>query len=171
VVADLVPRLHLIAAQQHPLNASKSSAVETSPAAPSWNVELFTWRAVKAHFSPVIDEVAGAHERVTLTTNGSPVDVIFAVEDLDSLLETLEIPSDRTAVADVREAELQMMQGQIVTEEQVRAAVSDRRPRATSVHRPPALRGRARDGTAKSVGMTVRGWKFTSPSRGPGRAR
>ena len=59
--------------------------------------------------------------------------------DLDSLLETLEILSDRSAVADVREAELQMVQGQlqmaqgrIVIEEPVPPAVSDRRPRATS---------------------------------------
>ena len=83
--------------------------------------------AVKAHFSQVIDEVAGTHERVTVTKNGSPVAVILAVEDLESLLETLEILSDRSAVADIREAEQQMAQGQIFSEEQVRAAVTNRR--------------------------------------------
>jgi prevent-host-death family protein len=50
--------------------------------------------AVKAHFSQVIDEVAGTHERVTVTRNGSPVAVILAVEDYESLMETLEILSD-----------------------------------------------------------------------------
>jgi antitoxin YefM len=45
--------------------------------------------AVKAHFSQVIDEVAGTHERVTVTKNGSPVAVILAVEDYESLSETL----------------------------------------------------------------------------------
>ena len=35
--------------------------------------------AVKARFSQVIDEVAGTHERVTVTRNGSPVAVILAV--------------------------------------------------------------------------------------------
>jgi antitoxin YefM len=83
--------------------------------------------AVKAHFSQVIDDVASTHERVTVTKNGSPVAVILAVEDFDSLLETLEIVSDRSAVADIREAEQQMAQGQIFSEEQVRAAVATRR--------------------------------------------
>jgi antitoxin YefM len=85
--------------------------------------------AVKAHFSQVIDDVAGTHERVTVTKNGSPVAVILAVEDFDSLLETLEILSDRSAVADIREAEQQMAQGQTFSEEQVRAAVTSRRLR------------------------------------------
>ncbi len=84
--------------------------------------------AVKAHFSQVIDEVAGTHERVTVTRNGSPVAVILAVEDYESLMETLEILSDRQAVADIREAEQQMAQGQAYSEEQVRAALADRRP-------------------------------------------
>jgi hypothetical protein len=43
------------------------------------------------------------------------------------LLETLEILSDRSAVADIREAEQQMAQGLIFSEEQVRAAVTNRR--------------------------------------------
>jgi antitoxin YefM len=83
--------------------------------------------AVKAHFSQVIDDVAGTHERVTVTRNGSPVAVILAVEDYESLMETLEILSDRQAVADIREAEQQMAEGQSYDEEQVRAALADRR--------------------------------------------
>jgi antitoxin YefM len=84
--------------------------------------------AVKAHFSQVIDDVAGTHERVTVTRNGSPVAVILAVEDYESLMETLEILSDRQAVADIRAAEQQMTQGQVYSEEQVRAALGDRHP-------------------------------------------
>ena len=83
--------------------------------------------AVKAHFSQVIDAVAGTHERVTVTKNGSPVAVILAVEDYESLMETLEILSDRQAVGEIREAEQQMSQGQEYSEEQVRAALADRR--------------------------------------------
>ena len=43
--------------------------------------------AVKAQFSQVIDEVSGSHERVTITKNGSPVAVLLAVEDYESLVE------------------------------------------------------------------------------------
>jgi len=84
--------------------------------------------AVKAHFSQVIDDVAGTHERVTVTKNGRPVAVILAVEDYESLMETLEILTDRQAVADIREAEQQMAKGEVYSEEQVRAALAARRP-------------------------------------------
>jgi antitoxin YefM len=83
--------------------------------------------SVKAHFSQVIDDVAGTHERVTVTKNGSPVAVILAVEDYESLMETLEILSDRQAVTDIRQAEQQMAQGEEYDEEQVRAALAERR--------------------------------------------
>jgi antitoxin YefM len=83
--------------------------------------------AVKARFSKVIDEVAGTHERVVVTRNGSPVAVIMAVDDYESLMETLEILSDRSAVAEIREAEQQMAAGETFGEEQVRAALADRR--------------------------------------------
>lgn len=82
--------------------------------------------AVKARFSQVIDEVAGTHERVTVTRNGSPVAVILAVEDYDSLMETLEILSDPQAVADIRRAEAEMEGGNAYGEAQVRAALAAR---------------------------------------------
>jgi antitoxin YefM len=83
--------------------------------------------AVKAHFSQVIDEVAGTHERVTVTRNGSPVAVILAVEDYESLMETLEILSDPRARSDIRQAEEAMAGGEVYDEAQVRAALAARR--------------------------------------------
>jgi prevent-host-death family protein len=71
-----------------------------------------SWAAVTAHVSQVIADVAGTHERVTVTKNGGPVAVLLAVEDYESLLETLEILSDRSAVADIGEAKQQMAQRQ-----------------------------------------------------------
>src|SRR3712207_4920507 len=83
--------------------------------------------AVKAHFSQVIDEVAGTHERVTVTRNGSPVAVILAVEDYESLMETLEILSDPRARSDIRQAEEAMAAGEVYGEAEVRAALAARR--------------------------------------------
>jgi antitoxin YefM len=83
--------------------------------------------SVKAHFSHVIDEVAGTHERVTVTKNGSPVAVILAVEDYESLVETLEILSDPKAMAEIRQAESQMNDGEVYDEAHVRAALAARR--------------------------------------------
>lgn len=83
--------------------------------------------SVKAHFSRVIDEVAGTHERVTVTRNGSPVAVILAVEDYESLVETLEILSDPKAMGEIRQAEAQMNDGEVYDEAEVRAALAARR--------------------------------------------
>ena len=83
--------------------------------------------AVKAHFSRVIDEVASTHERVTVTKNGSPVAVILAVEDYESLMETLEILSDPKAIAEIRQAAAQMREGEVHDEAEVRAALAARR--------------------------------------------
>ena len=83
--------------------------------------------AVKTHFSQVIDEVAGTHERVTVTKNGSPVAVILAVEDYESLMETLEILSDPRAGTEIRRAEEEMAAGKVHDEADVRAALAARR--------------------------------------------
>lgn len=83
--------------------------------------------SVKARFSQVIDEVAGTHERVTVTRNGSPVAVILAVEDYESLVETLEILSTPDAVAEIRQAESEMRNGHVHEEADVRAALAARR--------------------------------------------
>lgn len=83
--------------------------------------------SVKAHLSHIIDEVAGTHERVTVTKNGSPVAVILAVEDYESLVETLEILSDPKATVEIRQAESQMDAGEVYDETDVRAALAARR--------------------------------------------
>lgn len=83
--------------------------------------------AVKAHFSQVIDEVAGTHERVVVTKNGSPVAVILAVDDYESLMETLEVLSDPKAVAEIRDAEARMDGGETFGQEDIRAGLVARR--------------------------------------------
>lgn len=83
--------------------------------------------AVKAHFSQVIDEVSGTHERVTITKNGSPVAVLLAVDDYESLMETLEILSDPEARSAIEQAQAQMAGGDVYDEDRVRAALAARR--------------------------------------------
>jgi prevent-host-death family protein len=83
--------------------------------------------AVKARFSQVIEEVTGTHERVVVTRNGSPVAIIMAVDDYESLMETLAVLSDQSAVSEIREAERQMAEGEAFGEEDVRAALTKRR--------------------------------------------
>src|SRR3712207_4162457 len=100
--------------------------------------------AVKAHFSQVIDEVSGTHERVTITKNGSPVAVLLAVEDYESLMETLDILSDPDARSAIRQPETEMAGGEVYDEAQVRPALAARRrlpdcrPTPSSCRSPPS---------------------------------
>ncbi len=57
----------------------------------------------KSRLSELVAAVHGTWERVTITTNGSPVAVLMAVEDLASLTETLEVLSDPDAMAAIVE--------------------------------------------------------------------
>lgn len=60
-------------------------------------------------------------------TERSPVAVIIAVEDYESLMETLEILSDPRAGAEIRQAEEEMVAGEVYDEADVRAALAARR--------------------------------------------
>jgi antitoxin YefM len=110
--------------------------------------------AVKAHFSQVIDEVSGTHERVTVTKNGSPVAVILAVEDYESLSETLEILSDPRARSDIRQAAAGMAAGDATT--RLRCGARSR-PVADDVHGRPLSSGQAshRTGPPRPGGAAV----------------
>jgi prevent-host-death family protein len=57
----------------------------------------------KNRLSELVAAVRGTWERVTITKNGRPVAVLMAVEDLESLIETLQILSDPDAMAAIAE--------------------------------------------------------------------
>jgi antitoxin YefM len=57
----------------------------------------------KNRLSELVSAVHGTWERVTITKNGRPVAVLMAVEDLESLIETLEVLSDSGAMAAIEE--------------------------------------------------------------------
>lgn len=61
--------------------------------------------SVKAHLSAVVDSVHHTHERVTVTKNGVPTVVVVAVEDLESLEETLAILQEEDTMRELRAAE------------------------------------------------------------------
>jgi antitoxin YefM len=85
---------------------------------------------VKARLSAVLDEVRDSHERVVITRNGRPEAVIIAVEDLESLEETLDILSTPGAREEIREAEEAIARGDVLDAEQVRELVAERSRKA-----------------------------------------
>lgn len=71
-------------------------------------------RDVRANFSDVVDRVSKHHERVTVTKNGRPVVVVMSPDDLVALEETLDVLSDPSALADIREADAARARGDVV---------------------------------------------------------
>jgi antitoxin YefM len=74
------------------------------------------------HLAEVVDSVQKTRERVTLTRDvGQSAAVLIAVDDLDSLLETLDILATPGALQEIREAEADIAAGRTVTLEELRA--------------------------------------------------
>ncbi len=71
-------------------------------------------RAVRDHFSEVVDRVELHHERVVVTRNGHAAAVLISPEDLAQLEETLDVMSDPVALADIREADAAYATGDVV---------------------------------------------------------
>ncbi|HUP69389.1 MAG TPA: type II toxin-antitoxin system Phd/YefM family antitoxin [Acidimicrobiales bacterium] len=70
---------------------------------------------VKNRLSEVVAEVEAQHGRVVITKHGRPAAVLMAVEDLESLEETLAILSDPEAMADLEEARRDIAAGRVTT--------------------------------------------------------
>jgi antitoxin YefM len=66
---------------------------------------------VKNHLSELVERVEREHGRVVITKHGRPAAVVLAMDDLESLEETLAILSDPTLMADLREAEADVARG------------------------------------------------------------
>lgn len=81
---------------------------------------------VKAHLSELVGRVSAQHERLTVTVHGRPSAVLLAVEDLESLEETIAVLSDTDAMRDLIEAEAEIARGEGESEEQLAEAMRRR---------------------------------------------
>ena len=82
----------------------------------------------RAQLSKLVDEAMRTHERVEVTKNGRRAAVILSADDYDSLIETLDILSDRDAMSEIREAEADMaaiMREYLAAEERVNQATRE----------------------------------------------
>lgn len=82
---------------------------------------------VKAHLSELVAQVGTQHDRVTVTVHGRPTAVLVAVEDLQSLEETIAVLSDSEVLRVLVEADAELAAGLGESEEALRAAMSARR--------------------------------------------
>jgi prevent-host-death family protein len=82
--------------------------------------------SVKSHFSAIVDSVHDTHERVIVTKNGRPSVVVVAVDDLESLEETLAILRDEQTMRELTQAEQEVTSGDTVDEEGLAALLATR---------------------------------------------
>jgi antitoxin YefM len=82
----------------------------------------------KNRLSELVASAELTHERVTITKNGRPVAVLMSVEDLEVIEETLSVLSDPQLMADIREAQAEVVRGELrpVTLEQAKALLANR---------------------------------------------
>lgn len=81
---------------------------------------------VKARLSEIADEVDRTHERVHVTRNGREYVVLVSAEDLHSMESTIELLSDAAAIERVRQAELDIAAGRVVTSDEMTDLLAER---------------------------------------------
>lgn len=85
---------------------------------------------VKAHLSEIVGRVGSQHERVTVTVHGRPSAVLVAVDDLESLEETIAVLSDAAALRALAESDAELARGEGEDEQSLAAAMRARRTSA-----------------------------------------
>ena len=70
---------------------------------------------VKKRLPELVERVKSEQGRVVIMKHGEPCVIMFGMEDLESLEETLEIVSDSALVDDIREAEKELSAGRTTT--------------------------------------------------------
>ena len=81
---------------------------------------------MKARLSEIAEEVATTHDRVQITKNGRDYVVLLAAQDLESIEATLELLSDPEAQRRIDRAEEDIVEGDVLEENAVRALLAGR---------------------------------------------
>lgn len=81
---------------------------------------------VQARLSELVAQVSTQHERVTVVVHGRPSAVLLAVDELESLEETIAVLSNTEALSKLAQAEAEITAGQVEYEEQLAEAMRRR---------------------------------------------
>jgi prevent-host-death family protein len=69
----------------------------------------------RQNFSALVEEAISTHQRVLVTRNGVPAVWMIANEDFESIMETLDVLADATAMRDVAQSQADAAAGRYVT--------------------------------------------------------
>ncbi|HBO97912.1 MAG TPA: hypothetical protein DE315_05400 [Candidatus Omnitrophica bacterium] len=82
-------------------------------------VNFITVRELRPELSSVIKNIHEKFDRYVVTRHGKPEIVMMSMEDYESILETLEIESDRELVKKLKKAQGDIKKGKGVSLEQL----------------------------------------------------
>jgi antitoxin YefM len=77
----------------------------------------------------LVARVGEQHERITVTVHGRPAAVLLAVDDLESLEETIAVLSDATALHALGQADAELARREGENQDTLTAAMQARRAR------------------------------------------
>lgn len=91
--------------------------------------EVRSLAEAKAHLSELVARAGTEHERFTVTVHGRPAAVLLAVDDLETLEETIAVLSDAGVVRALDQADAELARGEGEGQESLAAAMEVRRAR------------------------------------------
>jgi len=83
-------------------------------------VNTISVRQLRPKLADVLDAVHDRLDRYIITKRGRPEAVMMSIEDYESILETLDIVSDKSLMRRIKKAERDLKQGKGISLERVR---------------------------------------------------
>ena len=78
-------------------------------------VKNISTRSLRANLANVIKDVKTNFDRYIILRRGEPEAIIMSIDDYEGWLETIEIMSDKKAMADIKKAKKELREGKFHT--------------------------------------------------------
>jgi prevent-host-death family protein len=78
-----------------------------------------TLKALRPRLPKIIEEIDAKMDRFVITKRGKPVALMISIDDYESLLETLDILSNKNLVKRIKTAESDVAGGRVKTLEKI----------------------------------------------------
>ena len=86
-------------------------------------VHTITLKELRPALPHVIEDIDSKLDRYIVIKRGKPVAMMMSVDDYESLIETLDILSDKEAVKRIKQAKEQIAKGQTILLEELRRKI------------------------------------------------
>jgi prevent-host-death family protein len=104
--------------------AKRKTAGINEPPTPTMSTETISLTALRPRISELVDRAHRQYERFVITRHGRAEAVLLAADELEGLLETIEVLSERGLVKRLNEAEQELLGGGGHALDDLRAALA-----------------------------------------------